>query len=204
MENNQLLWAKDIKSEVLKKMLPHKLQVVYERPTFLDTFAQQAIIISKRSTCLFNEVGAIIFYKGRYMLSSGYNGAASGDVDPKDEGCARIVEGNLKEGQGYCRGSHAELNAIGNLTVSTMNFNELSMMVTLRPCFACGKQIVNKGIKKVYYLWEYDQDHQVIKYLDGLGIKVVQYNSAFLESWIKLNNYTPPRIAMFAKLTAVK
>jgi dCMP deaminase len=183
-----------VKPEVVARMLPHKILDSYERPTFLDTFAQQAIVVSKRSTCLWNEVGAVICYNSRHILSSGYNGAASGDVDPKDAGCARVVNGELKQGQGFCRGTHAEMNAIGFLTVSTMNLENISMMVTLRPCMACAKQIANKGIKEVYYLWEYEQDPHVVEYLRNLGIKVVKYTSPFLEGWIEKNDYTPSRL----------
>jgi dCMP deaminase len=183
-----------VKPEVTSRMLPHKLDLSYNRPTFLDIFAQEAIIISKRSTCLWNEVGAVIFYNGRHSLSSGYNGAAPGDVDPKDAGCARIVDGELKAGQGLCRGTHAELNAIGYLTVSTMNLENVSMMVTLRPCFSCAKQIVSKGIKEVYYLWEYEQDPHVLSYFRERKIKAEKYTSKFLENWIEKNDYTPSRL----------
>lgn len=183
-----------VNPEVVARMLPHKINADYARPSFLDTFAQQAIVISKRSTCLWNEVGAVICYKSRHILSSGYNGAASGDVDPKEAGCARVVDGELREGQGFCRGTHAEMNAIGFLTVSTMNLKNISMMVTLRPCMACAKQIANKGIKEVYYLWEYEQDPHVVEYLQSLGIKVVKYTSPFLEQWIKANDYLPARL----------
>jgi dCMP deaminase len=193
-----LTWVKNVKPEVLAKMLPHKLDPNYSRPTFLDTLAQKAIIISKRSTCVWNEVGAIIFYpKGNngFHLSDGYNGAVLGDVDPRFAGCARVVGGELREGAGLCRGSHAELNAIGNLTVSTFNYDNLGMMVTLRPCFQCAKQIVNKGIKAVYYLWEYDQDEHALDWLRVRGLKVEKYRSKFLDEWIAKNGYTPPRIA---------
>ena len=194
MEKRLIAGIKGVNKDVTSRMLPHKLMSYYRRPTFLDIFAQEAIIISKRSTCLWNEVGAVVFYNGRHSLSSGYNGPAAGDVDPRDAGCARVVKGALKEGQGFCRGSHAEMNAMGFLTVSTMNLPQISLMVTLRPCFACAKQIANKGIKEVYYLWEYEQDDHVVDYLRSLGIKVVRYSSKFIEEWIKHNDYLPPRL----------
>src|SRR3989304_3518444 len=87
-----LAWTKNVKPEVLAKMLPHKLDSNYTRPTFLDVLAEEAIIVSKRSTCLWNEVGAVVYYrKGRnaIILANGYNGPAKGDVDPRIEGCAR-------------------------------------------------------------------------------------------------------------------
>lgn len=186
-----LSWVKKTDSNVLKKMFQYKLRPGYERPTHLDILAQQAIVISKRSTCMFYEVGAVIFYNGSYLLSSGYNGAAMGDVDPRIEGCQRIVDGKLEEGKGFCRGTHAEKNAIGNLTVSTMGLNDISMMITLHPCYPCAKQIVNKHIKKVYYVWEYGRESFVTDYLERLGVQVICYSTPFLERWIEKNGYDP-------------
>lgn len=189
-EKQALGWLPDTDEKVVKKMFQYKLDRSYVRPTPLDIFAQQAIVISKRSTCLFYEVGAVIFCND-ILLSSGYNGAARGDVDPRIEGCARIVDGKIEEGKGLCRGSHAELNAIGNLSAGTMSLHGLHMMVTLHPCNGCAKQIINKGIKKVYYIWEYGREESVSDYLKRLGVEVIQYNSTFLKHWIERNGYDP-------------
>lgn len=185
-----LSWVKKTDPAVLKRMFPDKLKMSYARPTMLDVIAQQAIVVSKRSTCLWYEVGAIIFH-GDIILSLGYNGAARGDVNPRDVGCARVVDGRLQEGQGLCRGSHAELNAIGNLSAGTQGLQGLQMMVTLHPCNTCAKQIVNKGITTVYYLWEYGREEHATSYLRRLGVHVERYTSPFLEAWIEHNNYHP-------------
>jgi dCMP deaminase len=172
-------------------MFKKKLRPDYSRPSHLDIFAQQAIVISQRPTCMFYEVGAVIFYDGSHFLSSGYNGPASGDINPREAGCARIVDGKLQEGKGLCRGSHAELNAINNLTVSTLGLQNVSMIVTLHPCYSCAKQIVNKGIKKVYYIWEYGREEFVTDYFRDRKIEVIKYTSPLLEKWIALNGYDP-------------
>lgn len=111
--------------------------------------------------------------------------------DPRVEGCQRVVDGVLQEGKGLCRGSHAELNAIANLTVSTMGLDDVSMIVTLHPCYACAKQIVNKRIKHVYYIWEYGREEFVTEYLERLKVKVTLYSTPFLERWIEKNDYDP-------------
>lgn len=191
MEKKVLTWVPEMDPKVLEKMFKKKLNPNYVRPSHLDVFAQQVIVASQRSTCLFYEVGALILSGGSHFLSSGYNGPVSGDVDPREAGCARFVDGKIQEGKGMCRGSHAELNAINNLTVSTLALKDLSMIVTLHPCFSCAKQIVNKGIKKVYYIWEYGREQFVTDYLRERGVEVVQYSSPLLEKWIKLNDYNP-------------
>jgi dCMP deaminase len=169
-------------------MFQDKLRVGYTRPTWLDTFAKQAVVIGERSTCLWYQVGAVVFTDNK-LLSSGYNGAASGDVDPRDAGCARIVNGVLEEGKGHCRGSHAELNAIGNLSAGTMGIVDLRMLVTLHPCYQCAKQIRNKKFTHVYYLWEYGREGWVTDYLRKGGIEVERYSSTHLENWITRNQY---------------
>lgn len=185
-----LPWVRETDETVLRKMFPKKLQPHYQRPSMLDTIAMQAIVISQRSACLHYEVGAVIF-SGDNVLSSGYNGPARGDVNPRDVGCARVAGGILQEGKGLCRGSHAELNAIGNLSAGTMGLSDLQMMVTLHPCNACAKQIVNKRIKRVYYLWEYGREEFVTAYLRRLGIEVAHYTSPILETFIARNGYHP-------------
>lgn len=191
MTQEVLKWVPATSPEVLKRIFKKKLQLDYVRPSHLDIFAQQAIVISQRSTCLFYEVGAVIFYDGSHALSSGYNGAVRGDVNPREAGCARVVNGKLEQGKGFCRGSHAELNAINNLTVSTLGLESVSMMVTLHPCFSCAKQMVNKGIKKVYFIWDYGREEFVTEYFRQRGVEVIQYMSPLLEKWITLNKYDP-------------
>lgn len=185
-----LTWVPKTDPDVLARMFPDKLDPNYVRPTMLDIIAKQAIVISERSTCLWYEVGAVIF-SGDIVLSSGYNGAARGDVDPREAGCSRVVDGKLNQGTGFCRGSHAELNAIGHLSAGTMGLEDLQMMVTLHPCYNCAKQIINKRIKKLYYLWEYGREEFVTEYMRRCGIEVIHYTSPHLDEWIKLNKYHP-------------
>jgi dCMP deaminase len=191
-EGIPLQWVANVNPNVLGKMFSSKLEKEYVRPTRLDIEAQKAIIISMRSTCLFYAVGATIFHvhEGNFhQLSDGYNGAAKGDVNPRVAGCARIVDGELGEGKGLCRGSHAELNAIGNCPVDTSLYKDVSMMVTLHPCYSCAKQIVNRGIRKTYYIWEYGREEFVTEYLKRCGVEVIRYISPFLEAWINRNGY---------------
>lgn len=185
-----LAWVEHTDEAVLKKMFPAKLQKGYQRPSMLDTIAMQAVVSSQRSACLHYEVGAVIF-SGDNVLSSGYNGPARGDVNPRVAGCARVVGGTLQEGKGLCRGSHAELNAIGNLSAGTMGLYDLQMMVTLHPCYSCAKQIVNKKIRAVYYLWEYGREEFVTEYLRRLDVRVEHYSSSVLKNFLFRNEYNP-------------
>ncbi|MFA5934209.1 MAG: deaminase [Candidatus Paceibacterota bacterium] len=186
-----LSWIKDVDPDVLAKMLPHKIDINYQRPSMLDIFAMEAIIWGQRSTCLFNEVGAVIFQQRR-TLSTAYNGPAKGDVDPRDAGCARIIGGKLHEGGGHCRGTHAEMNAVSNLTISISNLEDVCMMVTLSPCYSCAKQLSNTSIKKIYYIWEYGRDPKAVQYLKDSNIELIKHTFPYLENFLALTGFTPP------------
>ena len=173
----QRKWVKKISEKTLEKMIPEKINTSYKRPSFKDVLAEQIITVSKRSACLFYNVGAVIF-KNDQVLSFGYNGPSRGDVHCFQVGCARIINGELKEGSGRCRGSHAELNAIGNAAKNGVNIDGANMMLTISPCKVCAKQIVNQGIKEVYYLYNYDRDKDVKNYLERLGVKLINYKYA--------------------------
>lgn len=179
-------WKKYIPQELLRKMLQYKLKEYYERPSFLDTVAKMLLCVSERTTCLFYDVGAVIF-KGDQVLSFGYNGPSKGDDHCTDVGCARIIDGKIRKGAGKCRGSHGELNAIGNAANNGIRIKDSEIMITFRPCFSCAKQIVNMlgEVKNVYYLFEYDGDDDVKNFLYKQGVKLQQYESNHLTDWIK-------------------
>ena len=183
-------WQDTTPKEILDKMIQKKIDPMYEtycRPSFKDTFAKLVIGVSERSVCLFYDVGAAIF-KDQHILCTGYNGPASGDIHCTKVGCAQIVDGEIKSGTGLCRGSHAELNAIGNAAKCGINITGASIMTSWRPCFACAKQIVNAGLKEVFYLLEYKDDPNVDGYLRKLGINIVNYESEYLTKWLaKIN-----------------
>lgn len=192
MSTKPLEWLPGLDPSVRARMFKEKLEMGYGRPSHLDTFAKTACVVSERSTCLWYEVGAVIFDGDTNIdLATGYNGPARGDVNPREAGCARVVDGKLMEGQGRCRGSHAELNAIGNLQSSTIGIENLCMMVTLHPCYPCAKQIANKKFKTVYYLWEYGRDSHTTEYLRNRGVRVLHYTSAIFEKWAERNRYHP-------------
>lgn len=185
-------WQDQLPKELRDKMIQKKLNPLYElhdRPSFMDTFAKLVLGVSERSVCLFYDVGAVIF-RGQHDLCTGYNGPASKDEHCTKVGCRRIVDRELKSGTGRCRGSHAELNAIGNAAKCGINITGASIITSWRPCFACAKQIVNAGLKEVMYLFEYGDDDNVDEYLRRLGINIRKYESEYLSKWMqKVNGY---------------
>ena len=75
-----------------------------ERPSWHEYFINIAREVARRSTCPRASVGAVIVRDNR-VISTGYNGAATGKPHCCDEGCL-IVSNHCQ------RAIHAEVNAV--------------------------------------------------------------------------------------------
>ena len=76
-----------------------------KRPGLDEYFIEIAAVVAKRSTCLRNQVGAILV-KNKNILTTGYNGAPAGIEHCDVVGCARegVQSGTRHE---LCRAVHA-------------------------------------------------------------------------------------------------
>ena len=113
-----------------------------QRISWDQYFIAQAAILSTRSTCTRLHVGAVLVKNNR-IIASGYNGAIAGTPHCTDVGDL-IVDGHC------IRAVHAEQNAI--LNARGKNLEGCSIYVNLFPCHDCARNIIQSGIKKVYYL----------------------------------------------------
>ncbi|MEM1513306.1 MAG: cytidine/deoxycytidylate deaminase family protein [Candidatus Thermoplasmatota archaeon] len=142
-----------------------------ERMSYDEYFMEIAKIVSKRSTCLRRNVGAVIV-KDKHILSTGYNGAPKGFKHCSEVGCLREKLG-IKRGERHelCRGLHAEQNAIIQAAVFGVAIKDASIYVTDFPCSVCAKMLVNAGIKELIYMNDYP-DEFAEKILEESKIKV--------------------------------
>ncbi len=128
------------------------------RPDWDSYFMEIAQIVSRRSTCLRRNVGALIV-KDKRILSTGYNGAPMGLRHCLDAECLRqklnVVSGERNE---LCRGLHAEQNAIIQAAYHGVSINGAHLYSTHLPCSICIKMVINAGISKVFYLDGYPDD----------------------------------------------
>jgi len=110
-----------------------------------------ATLVSRRSTCLRRQVGAVVA-KDRNILSSGYNGAPAGITHCEVTGCLR-EKLNVPSGERHelCRGLHAEQNAIIQAAYHGTSIKDSTLYCTNLPCSICSKMIINAGIKKIVY-----------------------------------------------------
>ncbi len=141
-----------------------KLQIKFRcHPSWDEYFMEIAKDISKRSSCLSTNIGAIITVDNK-IVSIGYNGAPRKVKDCYDKGYCLRRKLNIPSGKEYetCASVHGEQNAIINAARQGASVIEGTMYIfgenkyqgivnpiNAFPCFICKKMIINAGIKKV-------------------------------------------------------
>lgn len=125
-------------------------------------------VYSQRSHCRHFKVAAA-FYRGRRLLTIGYNGPPSGEPHCDEVGCA-------KDGGEECCGAHAEINAVTNAASLGINISDSVLYCTYFCCYRCAKQLINLPITEFVYLYDYsDEDSQrVLEMFARHDIKVRQ------------------------------
>ena len=122
------------------------------RPSWEEYFMGIAQLVSRRSTCLRRQVGAVLV-KDKNVLATGYNGTPSGITHCEVTGCLR-EQLNIPSGERHelCRGLHAEQNVIVQAAKHGRNIDGSTLFCTHAPCIICAKMIINSGIKEIVYL----------------------------------------------------
>jgi dCMP deaminase len=139
------------------------------RPTLDQYFMEIAAVVAKRSTCLRNQVGAVLV-RDKRILSTGYNGAPAGLEHCDSVGCARegVESGTRHE---LCRAVHAEQNAIIQAALHGIGIEGAILYCTHQPCILCAKMMINARISRVVYSESYP-DGTALKFLKQAGIEV--------------------------------
>ena len=128
------------------------------RPSHDEYYLDIAKAVSRRSTCLRRQYGAVIT-KDDIVLATGYNGAPRGEANCCDIGACWREEHNIPHGQQYekCVAVHAEANAIISAarrdmigsTLYLAGWEDGKRIENPEPCEICAKLIKNAGIKEV-------------------------------------------------------
>ena len=126
-------------------------------------------MVAKRSTCLRNQVGAVLV-RDKRILSTGYNGAPAGLEHCDSVGCARegVESGTRHE---LCRAVHAEQNAIIQAALHGIGIEGAILYCTHQPCILCAKMMINARISRVVYAESYP-DGTALQFLKQAGIGV--------------------------------
>ncbi|MFC1956370.1 cytidine/deoxycytidylate deaminase family protein [Chloroflexota bacterium] len=130
----------------------------FTRPSSDEYFLKIASVVAERSTCRRHHVGAVAV-RDKHILSTGYNGAASGTRDCLELGCIRdklnIPSGTRHE---ICRGIHAEQNVIIQASLHGVSIEGSTIYCTHTPCILCAKMLVNARIKRLVSFGSYNDD----------------------------------------------
>ncbi len=146
---------------------------------WLNYFKNVLIQTSKLSTCASKQVGCILVKDNR-ILAISYNG-----VLPKQEHCNTVfnseqINNNKQKRQQHHKWSHynqihAQQNLLMYCAKNGIITNDTEMYITLTPCIDCAKLIASSGIKKVFYLNQYDKQNGLC-ILNKSGIEFYNIN----------------------------
>ena len=143
-----------------------------DRPNWDEDFMMNALQAATRATCYHVKTGAVLVRENR-IIASGYNGAPSGIRNCFEVGC-RKQEKDVSFGEkerGVCRGTHAEMNALNQ--VSRWDLRGTSLYSVLFPCSSCAKAIVSAGIEEVVYFAKYcERDSLTQELFREAGVKL--------------------------------
>lgn len=128
------------------------------RPSFDEYYISIAKAVSKRSTCLRRQYGAVIV-KNDEIIATGYNGSPRGEVNCCDiNECLREGHEHNDGNYGNCRSVHAEMNAIISASRSEMIGSTLYLYgeengkrIECRMCPICSRLVTNAGIARIVY-----------------------------------------------------
>ena len=121
-----------------------------------EYYMEIAKAVSKRSSCLKRQYGAVIV-NNQEIVSTGYNGSPRGEINCCDLGvCERMHEAHNSGKYDLCKSVHAEQNAIISASRKEMLGGTLYLYgeengkpVFAKPCPICERMIMNAGIERV-------------------------------------------------------
>ena len=118
-------------------------------------------MLARRSRATRAKVGSVLWHPDkRTIISLGYNGTPEGSDNQMEQ-----------DGKTLDTVIHAEENVFRK--VSWWTSRKCILFITHAPCRRCARQIVNKGVKKVYYLDNYGEPSG-IQLLRAAGVHVVR------------------------------
>ena len=120
-----------------------------KRPSWKKYFKKIVKNISTRSVCPRLQVGCLLV-KHKRIIAQGYNGYIK--KCPHEP----IIENNHNIAT-----IHAEQNAIIDCAKRGVSCKRATAYITHYPCFNCMKFLCSSGIKKIYYINDYNNNKNV-------------------------------------------
>lgn len=147
-------------------MLTEERRVSMKRISWEQYFMAQAKVVSLRGTCTRLNVGAIIVRENR-IIASGYNGSVADSSHCMEDGCYMV--------DGHCvRTIHAEANALLQCAKFGVATKDTDLYVTHYPCLQCTKQLIQAGVKRVYYENDYRNHELAVQLFAEANVETIQ------------------------------
>lgn len=126
------------------------------RKPWNEYFMDLAFMVATRSTCTRKKVGAVIINpEFKAIIATGYNGSLPSAPHCEDVGCHMI--------DNHCtRTIHAETNAINQAAKAGAILEGTTMYCTCKPCWNCFKNLIQAGIKTIYFKENYSDSNQAL------------------------------------------
>lgn len=128
------------------------------RPNKNEYYLEICRAVSRRSTCLRRQYGAVIVNNDE-IVATGYNGSPRGAINCCDVGiCKRIGKEHNDGNYGDCCSVHAEQNCFLSASRAEMLGGTLYLygeengeLIDCEMCPICKRLAINAGIKEVVY-----------------------------------------------------
>ena len=122
------------------------------------------------------KMGAVIV-RDKRILTTGYNGAPQGIKPCVERGeCLRrklgIPSGTRAE---VCYAVHAEQNALIQAARMGVSVYGATMYVTYSPCIICARLLINAGIVRVIYRYDYTDEFSR-EILKEAGVELIKFD----------------------------
>lgn len=125
------------------------------------------------------KVGALLV-KNKMIISDGYNGTPSGFENEceqeevvSDYNGYGVITGVKKVMKTKPYVLHAEANAITKVAKSNNSSEGSTLYVTMAPCLECSKLIIQAGIVRVVYKYDY-RDNEGLKLLTRANVEITK------------------------------
>lgn len=140
--------------------------MVRDRIPWKQYFMMQALVIAQRSTCNRALVGSILV-KDKRIIGTGYNGSVSGQPHCDDIGHQMV--------DGHCvRTIHSEMNTLIQCAKNGVSTDNTEIYVTHFPCYNCTKALLQAGVKRINYYYDYHDNPLALELLEQVGVEADQ------------------------------
>lgn len=149
----------------------------FKRPTWDEYFMEIAQTVAKRASCDRGRSGCVIA-KDKQIIVTGYVGAAAGlpHCDEVGHQMKTVTHEDGRQSQHCMRTAHAEQNAIVQAARIGSSIDGATLYCKMTPCAACGRMIINAGIKRVVCEKRYHAGSESEEMFQKVGIELDFFN----------------------------